>query len=45
MKEHTTIVIPIGIAVCGPAIPTIGDTIPADTIEKKPNKADALPAR
>jgi len=38
-------VIPIGIAVCDPPIPTIGDTTPADIMEKKPNKADALPAR
>ena len=26
-------------------MPTIGDTIPADTMEKNPNKAEALPAR
>ena len=38
-------VIPIGMAVSDPAMPTIGDTIPADTMEKKPNKAEALPAR
>ena len=38
-------VIPIGIAVCDPPIPTIGDTTPADIMEKNPNKADALPAR
>ena len=41
---HTSIVIPIGIPVCSPPSPTIGDTIPAANMLAKPSIADALPA-
>lgn len=41
---HTSIVIPIGMPVCSPPIPTIGDTIPAANMLAKPSIADALPA-
>ena len=41
---HTSIVIPIGIPVCSPPSPTIGDTIPAANMLAKPSMAEALPA-
>lgn len=41
---HTSIVIPMGIPVCSPPIPTNGDTIPAENMLAKPSIAEALPA-
>ena len=41
---HTSIVIPMGMPVCSPTSPTIGDTIPAANMLAKPSMAEALPA-
>ena len=41
---HTSIVIPMGIPVYSPPIPTSGDTIPAENMLAKPSTAEALPA-
>ena len=42
--EHTSIVVPMGIPVYSPPIPTNGDTIPAENMLAKPSTAEALPA-
>ena len=41
---HTSIVIPMGIPVYSPPIPTSGDTMPAENMLANPSIAEALPA-
>lgn len=43
-KQQAKMIIPIGVALCSPAIPTSGETIAPPAKGRIPSKADALPA-